>query len=322
MNKRISSELKNWIPYRLVEEAGISYCKWLYLGHESIEEPFFEETINKCIQLPENSHLLKGVSSLEILPEWAQSVETVPPTAIIFHISRCGSTLISQLLSLNPENIVLSEVPFFDELLRNGHKKNNGDSSLLLLKAAIDFYGAKRADQPVRMIIKTDSWHIHFYKQFRQMYPQTPFIFLYRRPDEVMRSQQKRRGMQSVPGLIDAEIFGFDANDFEYEGLDDYMAKVIESYLHAFSDILHKDPLCMAANYQEGALSIIKRIAAFCGWSMQENEWAAMEQRLNYHGKYPTQVFTEERMTDPPAEYLKKAFEWYEAVEKIRKGNK
>src|SRR5258705_13622399 len=111
MSESIASAIKNWIPYRLFEEGGENYCRWLYLGDEKITEPFFEETIGKCRVLPENSRwLTRCVSSLEVLPEWAQQVETISPTAFIFHISRCGSTLVSQLLGLQPVNIVLSEV--------------------------------------------------------------------------------------------------------------------------------------------------------------------------------------------------------------------
>ncbi len=47
----------------------------------------------------------------------------------------------------------------------------------------------------------------------RKLYPQTPFILLYRQPGEVIRSQQKRRGMQSIPGLLEPEIFGFTKNE-------------------------------------------------------------------------------------------------------------
>ena len=164
MTETISSALKNWIPFRLFEEGSTHSCRWLYLGDEKITEPFFEETIAKCRKLPDNSRLIRSVSSIEVLPEWAQEIETIAPTAIIFHISRCGSTLISQLLGMQPANIVLSEVPFFDELLRWGNK-NKMQVILPLLKAAINLYGAKRNEESSRLFIKTDSWHVHFYKQ-------------------------------------------------------------------------------------------------------------------------------------------------------------
>jgi hypothetical protein len=318
MSESISGALKNWIPFRIFEESGNTYCRWLYLGEKNFSEPFFEETIAQCRNFPENARTFKCVSSLEILPEWMQHIETVAPTAIIFHISRCGSTLVSQLLSLQPSNIVLSEVPFFDELLRWCHNNNWKRATLPLLKAAIGIYGAKRIKSSTHLFIKTDSWDVHFYRQLRELYPQTPFILLYRKPDEVIRSQQKRRGMQAVPGLIDPGIFGFDKKEIRQLSLDEYMAKVIESYLQAFVNILHKDKLALPVNYQEGAITIISKIAACTGININEKEMEMMKQRAGFHGKYPGQLFEEPVIEEQAADYLNKSFELYNEIEKIR----
>ena len=318
MSESIASAIRNWIPYRLFQDGNNTCCRWIYLGDEKITEPFFEETIGKCRMLPENSRLIRCVSSIDVLPEWAQQIRAIAPTAFIFHISRCGSTLISQLLGLQPSNIVLSEVPFFDELLRWGHKNNSMPATLPLLKAAIEMLAAKRNETSTQLFIKTDSWHIHFYKQLRELYPKTPFILLYRKPDEVIRSQQKNRGMQAVPGLIEPGIFGFDKKDILQLGLDEYMAKVIESYLEAFVKILNEDRYALAVNYNEGAMTNINKIAAFTGISINDKEMEMMKQRSGFHGKYPGQVFAETKMEVQEPDYLKKAFELYDEVERIR----
>jgi hypothetical protein len=262
--------------------------------------------------------LISCVSSAAILPEWAKQIEAVSPTAFIFHISRCGSTLVSQLLGLQPAHIVLSEVPFFDELLRWGNKNNEMQAALPLLNAAINLYGAKRNGESTRLFIKTDSWHVHFYKQLRELYPQTPFILLYRKPDEVIRSQQKKRGMQSIPGLLEPEIFGFNKNEILKPGLDEYMARVIEYYLQAFVQILNTDKLALPVNYNEGALAIVKKVAAFTGITISEKEIAAMRQRSTFHAKYPEQIFAEAPIQESPPAYLNRSFALYKELEKIR----
>jgi hypothetical protein len=318
MNESISLALKNWIPFKLFEEGSFKYCRWLYLGDKKATEPFFDDTVVKCWKLPENSRSIRCISSVEILPEWAQQIETISPTVIIFHISRCGSTVVSQLLGLQPANIVLSEVPFFDELLRWGHKTNQMEEALPLLKAAIDLYGAKRNKESKHLIIKADSWHVHFYQYFRQLYPRVPFILLYRKPDEVIRSQQNKRGMQSIPGLLEPEIFGFKKNEIMHTGLDEYMARVIETYLQAFVKILNTDKLALPVNYNEGALNIVKKAASFTGLTISEKELTDMQQRAAFHGKYPEQVFEESALAEQVPPFLKQAFEWYNEVEKIR----
>jgi hypothetical protein len=318
MTESISSLLKDWIPYKLFEEGGADVCRWLYLGEKKFTDPFFDNTISICRKLPENNRRIKCVSSAEVLPEWEAQIETVAPTAFIFHISRCGSTLVSQLLGLQPSNIVLSEVPFFDELLRWGHKHNKMQAVLPLLKAAISMYGAKRAETNHHLFIKTDSWHIHFFKELRELYPNIPFILLYRQPDEVIRSQQKRRGMQSVQGVLEPEIFGFDKNEIIQLGLDEYMARVIETYLAAFIAILQTDKLALPVNYNEGILTIVKKIATVTGITIHEKEMAAMEKRSNFHAKYPEQLFKEEQEPESIPEYLDRSFKLYNEVEKLR----
>ena len=316
MKEIVSSALKDWIPIKLFSSSGIDHCRWLYVDNVNFTEPFFDQTILKCHKLPVNSKIYRPVSSLDILPKWSGQIESIAPTAFIFHVSRCGSTLISQLLGLNTENIVLAEVPFIDELLRSGHAGKTGVSSLV--KAAISLYGAKRNEQNKRLFIKTDSWHIHFYKQLRELYPEVPFILLYRRPDEVIHSHQKKRGMQAVPGVIEPGVFNFIQEDIEGIGLDEYMAKVLETYFAAFISILKSDKLAIPVNYNEGAIPIVKKIAGATGITLTTDDIESMVQRSSFHAKNPGEVFEEPELDQPIPAYLEKSFELYRAVERIR----
>ena len=316
MKESISTALKYWVPYKLFNASGIAHCRWLYVGDENFTEPFFDETISKCLRFPANSTYYRPVSSTEVLPEWSGQVASIAPTAFIFHVSRCGSTLIAQLLGLNPANIVLSEVPFIDELLREGHAKKT--STNLLVKAAIDFYGIRRNELHKQLFIKADSWHIHFYKQLRELYPTVPFILLYRRPDEVMRSQQKQRGMQAVRGIIDPAIFNFNLDEIANLQIDEYMAKVLESYFAAFIEILATDQLALPVNYNEGAITIVKKIAAACEMVLPEEELNIMQERSGFHGKYPERHFDEPKVDTAIPGYQEKVFELYNILEKLR----
>jgi len=318
MNVDATPALRNWIPYKLFFEEKEPLCRWLFVGENEFTEPFFDETILKC-RADGPNRSMKSVSSLEVLPALSESIEAIKPSAFIFHISRCGSTLACQLLSLNPCNIVLSEVPFFDELLRY-RIGGSEEYSPGLLKAAISFYGMKRKNNQDRLVIKTDSWHIFFYSRLRKLYPGVPFILLYRRPDEVDRSQQKRKGMQAVPGLIEPELFGFDKNDIDHIPREEYMFKVLEKYFAAFLNILKKDPLAFPINYNEGAIAIVKKIAALSGILITGDEIKKMQQRAHYHAKYPEQIFSEEPVKTPLPSYCARAFELYYETEKIRNG--
>ncbi|MBX9781896.1 MAG: sulfotransferase [Chitinophagaceae bacterium] len=319
MNEAIASALKNWLPYRLLPQADDElFCKWFYLGDEMIKEPFFNDTILRCRSLPYNSTLKSSISSVSLLQDWSEQLKTALPAAFIFHVSRCGSTLLSQLLSVQKENIVLSEVPFFDELLRKGFAANTMNEILPAVKASVAMYSAQRNEYQQHVFIKTDSWHIHFYKELRLLYPDVPFVFLYRKPDEVIRSHQKKRGMQAVPGVIEPALFGFDLNEILSINLDEYMARVLETYLQKFLEILETDSNCIAINYNEGAMTMMHRIAAFINIPINAEDEAAMLERAGFHAKYPGEKFYEPAVEDEPPLYLQKAFELYHQLEQVK----
>ena len=309
------SPLRNWIPYQLMAGEEDRVCRWLYLDNHFFTEPFFDETISHCRQEPCNSKRLKCVTGLDILPQWAQELEHVPPSAFIFHVSRCGSTLASQLLALAPAHIVLSEVPFFDELLRWG--KSSGSDTASLLAASIAFYTARRKSEQTHSFIKTDSWHLHFYPLLRQMYPDVPFILLYRHPAEVIRSQQKRRGVQSVPGLIEPELFGFSREEIQHLSLDGYMALVLEHYFNSMLMIAAQDPLAFLIDYKQGPVAMMKTIAGATGVTFDEVMWKKISERSGLHAKYPDLPFREEALTHVD-EHSVNATLLYEKLESLR----
>lgn len=146
----INDALKNWVPYRLLVDNDATHCQWLNLKDKKITEPFFADTIS----ITRENRSQRCISDLAVLPEWAASLPSVAPSAIVFHVSRCGSTLLSQVLSLNETNIVLSEVPFLDELLRLHYKQPGADLNVIdeQLKAAVRLYGQQRTGNELKEI--------------------------------------------------------------------------------------------------------------------------------------------------------------------------
>jgi hypothetical protein len=314
---QLEHPLKSWIPYKLDLKSDDSLlCRWLNTFDKPYLDPFFDETISKCKAL--DQHILKfaSVADLTVLNDWAKKVEYVEPTAFIFHISRCGSTLVSQLLGMNEQHISLAEVPFFDDILRLQLKKNNiqGLDTGNLLSAAIKLYGQKRIGTETNLFIKTDSWHVFYYKKIRQLYPEVPFMFLYRAPDEVFNSHLKKTGMQAVPGLIEPELFGLDGMEILHMPQREYIAKMIERYLEMYLEIMENDQLSVFLDYKEGIIPVMKKIAVFTKIEIDEEELLVMESRIQYHSKYPDVAFNEKKVVSTIPE-LERAFELYSKLE-------
>jgi hypothetical protein len=253
------------------------------------------------------------------LAEWANKATSIAPGVFIFHISRCGSTLVSQLFAALNRCISLSEVPFFDDLLRLPFQDPDFDESLTgeLLTSAITFYGQRRTGNEQHLVIKADSWHIGFYEKIRSLYPEVPFVLMYRRPDEVFRSHRKLKGMQAVPGLIEPQVFGFDPSAIDYCDFDRYLSGVLEGYLTKYLEIIETDKHSLLVNYNEGAMPIIKKITSFAGISLSDDEIGLMQERSRYHSKTPGERFSEETRAESPA-CLATAMALYEKLEERR----
>ncbi|MGZ4068219.1 MAG: sulfotransferase family protein, partial [Bacteroidia bacterium] len=289
-------------------------------GNKDFTEPFFEETIACCRSHPYNSAKFRSVSSLDSMIEWSGLLPEIHRPAFIFHVSRCGSTLVSQLIGLDEKYTVLSEVPLFDELLRVSHKLNNIDErrQKKLFQAAVKFVGQSRTGSGDHLFIKTDSWHICFHKRLRQFYPDAPFFLLYRSPDEVVYSHQKLRGMQAVPGLIEPEIFGLDKKEIKDLTLDAYTARVLENYLLLFEKVAAQDKLARLFDYRDGAMDIMMNMGKYLKINWGEGHIENMHKRVGFHSKYPRQTFSKDETRNEVPEYLQNAVDAYRRLAEIR----
>lgn len=308
--------LNGCIPVKLISFAEEFLCQWFDAGDEIFSDPFFDDTLMRLRGLQKATPGYRSCSTPNMIVQWGEALKPVRPAAVIFHVSRCGSTLLSQLLSLQGRFTSLSEVPFFDELLRAHHRGELKEELPALLKKSVDWYGQNRGEG---LFIKADSWHLFFYDSYRAAWPDVPFVFLYRSPGEVIRSQQKRRGMQSVPGVVEPSVFGFTTEDAACTNLDLYMAKVLEKYFEKMIALAAVDPHILLADYKDGFLSLSKNILANAGITLAAADEQFLQDRCQYHGKYPGQTFVKEEEPVPDAPYLDKAQQLYAVLEEIRK---
>jgi hypothetical protein len=285
------------------------------IGDKQFTEPFFDDTVS-AIRRTSMRSSFRSVSTPEMLLQWSEAMQNVQPAALIFHVSRCGSTLLSQMLSLDPQNIVLSEVPFLDEILRMpfNNKGWNSEKCINYLHAALKFYGQKRNNSEQNLFIKTDSWHVHFYDLLRKAFPKIPFILLYRNPAEVLQSQQKRPGMHAIPGVIEQQLFGF-RGGIELNP-DLHLANVLASYFRQMLHIANTDPFALPFNYRDGIKNLATKIYTITGRDVSAVLEEQFESRSRYHAKEPAQPFTGDYNGKQVPAFLETAFELYRELDK------
>lgn len=312
--------LQDWIPDKLrLTDTDIG-CRWLYVGDQQFDAPFFDETRQQCLHYPQNSALYQSLSTLDGLIELAQTVPAVVPTAFIFHVSRCGSTLLSQLLSGNSQHIVLSEVPLLDELLRLHERRPNlpANQQEQAICAALRLLGQQRTGQETRLFVKLDSWHIHEHARLRRLFPTVPMVLLYRSPNAVVASHRKQRGMHAVPGLLPPCLFGLDPATVNYADFDAYTAQVLTYYFGQFLTISEMDSRAFLLAYQPDGLAMIALMAQYLNLQFSDSDWRQIRERSGYHAKYPGQVFREDIPAEPAPTYLLPAISLYNQLETKR----
>lgn len=175
-----------------------------------MKEPFYRDDLQKIARHPFNLFFSRK-TPLEFLERFADpSSERVEPTGIIFHLSRCGSTLAANMLAGLEGSIVLSEPTPVDQLFRYflHHPLISEEERIRLLRGTVGAMAGKRRGDERRLFVKTDGWHTSMIPLFEKAFPQTPWVFLYRTPEEVLASHRLSPGVQVVPGLIEPEWFG------------------------------------------------------------------------------------------------------------------
>lgn len=137
----------------------------------------------------------------------ALAAEPAEPTALIFHVSRCGSTLVSRMLAALPDALAISEAPVLDQILRWPGLADD-DQRIALLRGLMGAWRASQADPPARLYVKLDCWHLFHLPLLRRAFPRTPMLFLHRDPVEVLVSLMRQPSMTLIRGTVTAGQLG------------------------------------------------------------------------------------------------------------------
>src|SRR4051812_26126524 len=102
-----SSRLDGWMPMRVYSGDRTLMVDWCLLRRERLTDPFFEQTVERCLRRPFNLAFRRQTTVDELVA--AARLGAGPPVAgLVFHMSRCGSTLVAQMLAALEEHVVIS----------------------------------------------------------------------------------------------------------------------------------------------------------------------------------------------------------------------
>jgi hypothetical protein len=276
--------LDGWIPSRVSWRGGEPFIEWRWLGEHSLTEPFFNDTMNRAVRNP-FTLLFRHETPLETLRSRAEIRPGLRPAGFIFHMSRCGSTLVSQALSASPENVVISEAPALDSLLRGGTQVDP-EQRIAWIRWIASALGQQRTGQETRCFIKLDCWHIPYLPLLREAFPDVPWIFLYRDPLEVLASHDGAPALWRVPGMLDPELIGMDLASVRAMDPLEYCARVLGKICEGALSF-RTDRLRRFVNYPELPEAVWTTIGSHFGIALAAADTAVMRHKAQFNAKVP-----------------------------------
>jgi hypothetical protein len=257
--------IPGWIPVSVdVAELTLS---WLEMTADDLVDPMFQQTMSRVRRRAPPAR--EGRSDFNFLFDYAGPRPSIVPSGIIFHLSRCGSTVLSNSLRHAPNAIVLSECPLISDLclatLLHPHR-----TELLtnLIASAVSVIASSSARRDARLVIKCASVDLLSIHVLRRIWPSVKAALIIRDPREISVSQIRKpsnwmKWRSSVP-LESRFIEWNNDNSLLRMDQEEYCARVLAGLCECAESLLREEG-CIVVDYESLCPRKLSEIAAFFG---------------------------------------------------------
>jgi hypothetical protein len=265
-----------------------------------------------------------AVTNVDFLTQIQRTSNSIAPTGFIFHVGKCGSTLLKNMLARIPENLALGEPEVVNQILYAR------DVSLRAtwLQGAVNAMGQAYTGLEKHYFIKFASICVPRMGLIRQIFPDVPAVFLYRDPVEVIHSVLDGNVWwmflkNSHPELAE-EVTGIESSLVRQLSPEEYAARVIGRFFN--NALKEADKSLLVVNYNRlSEKARLRDIVSFFSVRMSDLQIDCMLNALKVYSKDPTgrkQYGARETTEDEPSpEVWKMAEKWaigpYEALEAL-----
>ncbi|WP_110968502.1 sulfotransferase family protein [Pseudomonas huaxiensis] len=312
-----SLNLQGWLPISIWQDGPEWRVDWCWFGQQRLDQPFFRDSVDDALSLPFNQ-AFRRQTSLAALSQWQAESAGVAPSAFVYHASRCGLTLISQMLAQLDSHVVVSEPPALDILLRADLPR---ETRLAAIRGLLSAYGQVRSGQERALVIKLEAWNIRERQWLRECFPEVPWLYLYREPLEIAVSHMRQGGMQMIPGMLGSAWLDGDQGR---SGREDEIARRLGLMLAAGLEHCRAEGNLLV-NYSELPGAMGEHLAGFFGLDHESAQLALRAAGL--HAKQPSKAFVpdSQHKRDEASAVLRERVEFwtrqsYEALEALRLG--
>lgn len=259
-------DLKGWLPVDAVVVDGRPGLQWMDMSGVSLAEPFFQQTVERA--RADGSNRRELFTEFDVLLQLEKSLDSVPPTGFIFHSSRCGSTLVANACRAITDTIVLSEANAIDKLIARfiTDADNGGVKATLysvILRAVVQALAQRRTGSEKHLLIKFACCSFAQIARIRCIWPNVPWLFLYRDPVETIVSNLK----DVPPWLVDndrrvlASIIRASPDEVARMQTAELCARTIGSLFSTAHDLANDKSMLL--NYTQLSLPVISDVLSF-----------------------------------------------------------
>ncbi|HWB07115.1 MAG TPA: hypothetical protein VG796_29090 [Verrucomicrobiales bacterium] len=286
--------LGDWMPVHVSWEAGECMVEWIDFAETRMTEPFFDQTVARLLENPCRNLRRFQTGMDELCERFAPQAES-KPGGLIFHISRCGSTLVAGMLRALRRHVVLSEPAPLEQLLRLRRqvKAIPEETWQKWLRGLLMVMGRRRGDEEDCWFVKCDALHTLDAGFITRTFPGVPWVFLDRDISEVISAHTNSPGRAMVPGAI------LPGREFLYSPPDtppgEHIARVLEA-IRAASRALPMEA-GMFVDYHELPEAGWRKVVAHFGLKLRAGDEVLVREAAARNAKNPDIAWK----NDPPA---------------------
>jgi hypothetical protein len=163
--------------------------------------------------------------------------------------------------------------------------------------------GQPRTGIEEHYIVKLDAWHIHNLPLIRAAFPDTPWMFVYRDPLEVLVSQLRCPGKFAAPGAMNPAALGLSFEDVTELTREMWCAHVLAGFFQTALEFRH-DPNALFLNYRQLPEAGWEIVSKHFGIWLRDNEVVRMREAARSDAKTPSRAFqsdADEKRREAPA---------------------
>jgi hypothetical protein len=273
-----------FLPVDAVVVDGRPGLQWMDMSGVNLAEPFFQQTVER-VRAGGRRELF---TEFDVLLQLEKQLDSVQPTGFIFHSSRCGSTLVANACRAINNSIVLSEANAIDKLIAR-FITDPGDVKTSLysvfLRNVVHALAQRRTGNEEHLFIKFGCCSFAQVEQIKRIWPNVPWLFLYRDAVETIVSNLK----DVPPWLLDndrrvlASIVATTPNEVAEMSLEELCARTIGSLFSTAHRLANDGQLLL--NYKQLSVPVISSVLRFFKVSPSATELETIEHGSQIYSK-------------------------------------